>query len=174
MNGVHGDDHAPADGQARLTPRQEQVIRLATGGMPAKEIARRLGISKRTVEDHFTAACERFGAANRTELITRALQTGIAMPIAAPVGEEVRSCSETTRFPNIPAARMPNQADTRVLDLGPVHDERRRGRPTVMTHERLAAARELLTAYTVTQVARKLGVSRTTLYAHLDAIARTG
>jgi transposase-like protein len=43
-----------------------------------------------------------------------------------------------------------------------------------MTHERLAAARELLTAYTVTQVARKLGVSRTTLYAHLDAIARTG
>jgi DNA-binding CsgD family transcriptional regulator len=112
MNGVHGEDHAPADGQARLTPRQEQVIRLATGGMPAKEIARRLGISKRTVEDHFTAARERFGAANRTELITRALQSGIAMPIAAPVARKFdhvqkRPDFRTYRRPGCPTRQIP-------------------------------------------------------------------
>jgi DNA-binding NarL/FixJ family response regulator len=174
MNGVHGDDHGAADGQTRLTPRQEQVVRLASGGMPAKEIARHLGISKRTVEDHFNAARERLGAANRMELITRALQSGVTMPVAAPVGEEVRSCPEMTRFLDIHADNKHHGADRQGFDLRPVHDGRRRGRPTVMTHERLAAARELLTAHTVTQVARKLGVSRTTLYAHWDAIARTG
>jgi AcrR family transcriptional regulator len=39
-----------------------------------------------------------------------------------------------------------------------------------MTPERLSAARELLRDHTISEVARKLGISRTTLYAHLSAI----
>jgi DNA invertase Pin-like site-specific DNA recombinase len=51
---------------------------------------------------------------------------------------------------------------------------KRPGRPTVMTDQLIAAARELLAAHTVAAVARKLGVSRTTLYAHMDEIRKVG
>ena len=39
-----------------------------------------------------------------------------------------------------------------------------------MTPERLSAASELLRDHTIAEVARKLGISRTTLYTHLSAI----
>jgi DNA invertase Pin-like site-specific DNA recombinase/DNA-binding CsgD family transcriptional regulator len=44
------------------------------------------------------------------------------------------------------------------------------GRPTVMTPEKIAAARALLPETTIAAVARQIGVSRGTLYAHMDAI----
>ncbi len=37
-----------------LTPRQTEVVRLAALGLTAKETARRLGISKTTVDEHLT------------------------------------------------------------------------------------------------------------------------
>ncbi len=47
------------------------------------------------------------------------------------------------------------------------------GRPTVMTPEKLAAARALLPDNSVSAIARIVGVSRGTLYAHMDAIQST-
>jgi DNA invertase Pin-like site-specific DNA recombinase len=48
------------------------------------------------------------------------------------------------------------------------------GRPVVMTPEKIAAARALLAGNTKSAIARMVGVSRGTLYAHLDAIAADG
>lgn len=44
------------------------------------------------------------------------------------------------------------------------------GRPTVMTAEKIAAARELLPENSIAAIARKIGISRGTLYAHMEAI----
>jgi DNA invertase Pin-like site-specific DNA recombinase/DNA-binding CsgD family transcriptional regulator len=44
------------------------------------------------------------------------------------------------------------------------------GRPTVMTPDKIAAARALLRDNTVTAIARHVGVSRSTLYAHMELI----
>lgn len=46
------------------------------------------------------------------------------------------------------------------------------GRPSVMTPEKLAAARSLLPDNSISAIARIVGVSRGTIYAHMDAIAQ--
>jgi DNA invertase Pin-like site-specific DNA recombinase len=46
------------------------------------------------------------------------------------------------------------------------------GRPTVMTPEKLAAAKALLPDNSISAIARIVGVSRGTIYAHMDAIAQ--
>ncbi len=46
------------------------------------------------------------------------------------------------------------------------------GRPTVMTAEKIAAARALLPDSSIAAIARRIGVSRGTLYAHMDALTR--
>ncbi|HEX3516112.1 MAG TPA: helix-turn-helix transcriptional regulator [Trebonia sp.] len=61
-----------------LTSRQAEVLRLATAGLVAKEIARRLGISIRTVEGHFGVMRQRTGARNMAELAAWGVARGIA------------------------------------------------------------------------------------------------
>lgn len=64
-------DPRVAEGLARLTVRQRQIaLRLARGGMGAKEIAAELGISPRTVSTHTTAIHEALGVHSRAELVT--------------------------------------------------------------------------------------------------------
>jgi len=48
----------------QLTPRQREVMRLATEGLSNKEIAETLGISSRTVENHRALLMERMEADN--------------------------------------------------------------------------------------------------------------
>ena len=54
---------------ANLTERQRQVLDLAVAGLSNKEIAERLGISFRTVENHRAWMMERMGARNLAELV---------------------------------------------------------------------------------------------------------
>lgn len=61
----------------RLTHRQTQVVRLAAEGLSAKEIARRLRISKRTVEEHFDAARKRTGATSKAALVAWWLRAAV-------------------------------------------------------------------------------------------------
>ena len=65
----------PASG---LTPRQREILRLLVDGHSAKEIARLLDISHRTVEYHKYQAMEALGVATNAELIQLALRLGIA------------------------------------------------------------------------------------------------
>ncbi|WP_225206036.1 response regulator transcription factor [Novosphingobium huizhouense] len=49
----------------RLTARQEDCIALVAQGMSSKEIARELGISPSTVDNHIATAMHQFGFPNR-------------------------------------------------------------------------------------------------------------
>jgi DNA-binding CsgD family transcriptional regulator len=61
-----------------LTSRQAEVLRLAAAGLVAKEIARRLGISVRTVEGHLGVMRQRTGTRNMAELAAWGVARGIA------------------------------------------------------------------------------------------------
>jgi DNA-binding NarL/FixJ family response regulator len=65
----------PASG---LTPRQREILGLLVAGRSAKEIARLLDISHRTVEYHKYQAMEVLGVATNAELIQLALRLRIA------------------------------------------------------------------------------------------------
>jgi DNA-binding NarL/FixJ family response regulator len=51
----------------QLTPRETQVLELVRDGLANKQIARRLGISERTVKAHLTSVFQRIGVADRTQ-----------------------------------------------------------------------------------------------------------
>lgn len=57
-------DSRPA---ARLTAREHEVLALVAGGLANKNIARRLGISERTVKSHLTKVFQAIGVADRTQ-----------------------------------------------------------------------------------------------------------
>lgn len=52
----------------QLTPREHEVLTLTTQGLTNKDIARQLGISPRTVENHRARMMEKMGASNLAEL----------------------------------------------------------------------------------------------------------
>ncbi|MCC7041640.1 MAG: response regulator transcription factor [Burkholderiales bacterium] len=73
---VPGDSaHAVA-----LTPRQREIVRLLADGLSAKEIARKLDLSSRTVESHKYQIMETLGAKSSAELIRVAIRHGIVDP----------------------------------------------------------------------------------------------
>jgi DNA-binding NarL/FixJ family response regulator len=51
----------------QLTAREAEVLGLVKDGLANKQIARRLGISERTVKAHLTSAFARIGVADRTQ-----------------------------------------------------------------------------------------------------------
>jgi two-component system response regulator FixJ len=58
---------------AELSPRQEEVMTLVADGLSNKEIAVRLAISPRTVENYRAWVMERMGAKNLADLIRKTL-----------------------------------------------------------------------------------------------------
>ena len=56
--------------QHLLPPRSAEVAFRVCRGQTNKEIARDMGISDQTVKEHVANLCRRFGAHNRTELVT--------------------------------------------------------------------------------------------------------
>jgi DNA-binding CsgD family transcriptional regulator len=56
----------------RLTPRQNDLLRLVAAGHTNTQIARRLGISEGTVRTHLENIYERLGVSSRTAAVTRA------------------------------------------------------------------------------------------------------
>lgn len=58
---------APSTGG--LTPRQQEIVRLAAGGASNKVIAQALGIAPHTVKNHLAQIFERLGASNRAQAV---------------------------------------------------------------------------------------------------------
>lgn len=59
-----------------LTPRQKEVLRLASQGLSNHQIARELGLSVRTVEAHLTHIYNKLDVASRTEAAILAYREG--------------------------------------------------------------------------------------------------
>ena len=63
-----------------LTDRELEVLGLVRGGLPNKLIARRLGISEKTVKAHLTNVFQRIGVSDRTQAALWAERHGVAQP----------------------------------------------------------------------------------------------
>jgi DNA-binding NarL/FixJ family response regulator len=59
-----------------LSPRERDVLALIVDGLANKQIARRLGISEKTVKGHVTNLFQRIGVADRTQAALWAERTG--------------------------------------------------------------------------------------------------
>jgi DNA-binding NarL/FixJ family response regulator len=62
----------------RLTPRQDELLRLLAAGHTNTQIAGRLGISEATVRSHLENIYERLGVSSRTAAVTRAFADRVA------------------------------------------------------------------------------------------------
>ena len=65
----HAEDHP-------FSPREYQVLCLASDGLTNKEIAYRLGISERTVQFHVNSIFHKTTTNSRTEAVAMALRNG--------------------------------------------------------------------------------------------------
>lgn len=66
-----GTPAAPASGP-NLTPRQFDVLRCLSRGLPTKLIARDLGLSEHTVKEYIAGLFQALGVHNRTEAVIKA------------------------------------------------------------------------------------------------------
>lgn len=64
----------PREGRTRLSGREREVLGLLAEGLTTKEMARRLGITERTVKFHVHSLCAKLGAANRAQAVALATQ----------------------------------------------------------------------------------------------------
>ena len=67
------DDDAP-----RLTARETEVLRLVAKGLTARQVAERLTLSHRTVENHVQNTLSKLQLHNRAQLVRYAVQKGLA------------------------------------------------------------------------------------------------
>ncbi|TSE00476.1 response regulator transcription factor [Skermania sp. ID1734] len=67
----------PNESGPALTDRETEVLRLVAKGLTAKQIAARLSLSHRTVENHVQATLRKLQLANRVELTRYALEQGL-------------------------------------------------------------------------------------------------
>ncbi|MGE3287852.1 MAG: LuxR C-terminal-related transcriptional regulator [Pseudonocardia sp.] len=66
------------DGPVRLTERESDVLALVVAGRTARQIATRLTLSPRTVENHVNNMLRRFDVPNRAALVRYAIENGLA------------------------------------------------------------------------------------------------
>jgi DNA-binding NarL/FixJ family response regulator len=70
---------------SRLSSRELHVLRQVAIGLSNKQVARRLGISERTVRNHLTMIFRKLGVMTRTEAVVTAIRSGhIAVGITEP------------------------------------------------------------------------------------------
>ena len=71
------DDRSRTEKTPRLTPRETEVLRLVAKGLAYKQIARRLTISHRTVQNHVQNTLTKLQLHNRVELVRYAIDQGL-------------------------------------------------------------------------------------------------
>jgi DNA-binding NarL/FixJ family response regulator len=63
--------------EPELSPREREVLVLVASGKPNKQVARRLGISEKTVKSHLTNIFQRIGVEDRTQAALWAERRGL-------------------------------------------------------------------------------------------------
>jgi DNA-binding NarL/FixJ family response regulator len=66
--------------ESNLTPRELEILQQMAEGATSKEIARRCGLSTKTVENHRAHILTKLEARNAAEAVTRALEKGLVRP----------------------------------------------------------------------------------------------
>jgi two-component system, NarL family, response regulator NreC len=74
---VQRPERATADPYGDLTNREREVFHLIVEGRTTKEIARRLGISVKTAENHRSRVMAKLGARNSAEIVRYAARKGL-------------------------------------------------------------------------------------------------
>lgn len=74
--------HAQPQGASSLTAREREILQLVAGGRPNKEIARHLGISVKTAENHRHNLMLKLSARNAADLTRVAFELGLVVPSA--------------------------------------------------------------------------------------------
>ena len=64
----------------KLTERETEVLRLVARGLTARQIATRLVLSHRTVENHVQNTLRKLQLHNRAELVRYAIEHGLDTP----------------------------------------------------------------------------------------------
>ncbi|HET6153187.1 MAG TPA: response regulator transcription factor [Marmoricola sp.] len=73
-------DEPADDGTPRLTERETEVLRLVAKGLSYKDIAERLVLSHRTVQNHVQNTLRKLQLHNRVQLVRYAIEQGIDDP----------------------------------------------------------------------------------------------
>lgn len=63
-----------------LSPRQVECLTWVAGGLTSKEIAARLGLSRKTVDLHLAVAMQKLEAGSRAQAAARAIALGLVQP----------------------------------------------------------------------------------------------
>ncbi len=66
----------PADRLSNLTAREREIVSLVVEGLRNEEVARRIGITEKTVRNHLTAVFDKVGVSSRLELVVLAFNAG--------------------------------------------------------------------------------------------------
>jgi DNA-binding NarL/FixJ family response regulator len=69
----------PGAGGAALSPREEAVVKMLTQGMSNAEMSRALFVSESTVKAHLSSVMAKWGSRDRTQVVIRALESGMAV-----------------------------------------------------------------------------------------------
>lgn len=77
---LHRARHGSSLPETILTPREEEVLKLIAEGFSAREIAKTLGISAKTVDRHRTNTLQKLGLRDRLALTRYAIRTGLIEP----------------------------------------------------------------------------------------------
>ena len=75
---LSGSSGRSVDGQPNLTDREAEVLSQLRQGNSNKEIAQALDIAETTVKLHLRSISEKLNARNRTDIVVRAIEMGLA------------------------------------------------------------------------------------------------
>lgn len=112
----------------RLTERQQACLELVAKGYTSKQIARQLGISHSTVDNHILAATQLLGVADRREAGRMVAALGQELPRQAPGLTE----PENSGIVGVQGARQPGLAGLKLLPpVGGEANEQTLGNKTI-------------------------------------------
>jgi DNA-binding CsgD family transcriptional regulator len=80
---------------SRLTKREEEILDLVAKGLAGKQVARQLGISAKTVEQHKTHIFTKLGVPNQTAAVSMLLTHGLGNGFGNGHGNGLKNGSRT-------------------------------------------------------------------------------